>query len=324
MFALVLISLGHLVGPIADQSRLPLLPAADAWKALPRANPALPVWARTLAEPLPRTTGYMLELDAVHRAKNPLGPVLAATLRWAAADALDCEYARAYAVADLRRAGLSAAEVETATKGWKGLPDDQRIAVAFTRKLTTAGHAITDTEFADLLGGYGPARTVAIVHTIAHANFQNRVFLALGAKVEPGGPVPPFEVKLDAEARAKLVAPPRPPWAEVTKTVTNPSGPAKPEWDTKSHSELETLLASQKARKGRIPLPDSAVIESLPVESRPQARRVVWTNVSMGYQPTLTRAWFDTMGTFQQEAKFDRVFSNSFFWVVTRSNDCFY
>ena len=34
--------------------------------------------------------------------------------------------------------------------------------------------------------------------------------------------------------------------------------------------------------------------------------------------------WFDTMGAFQQEAKFDRVFSNSFFWVVTRSNDCFY
>ena len=29
-------------------------------------------------------------------------------------------------------------------------------------------------------------------------------------------------------------------------------------------------------------------------------------------------------GAFQQEAKFDRVFSNSFFWVVTRSNDCFY
>ena len=108
------------------------------------------------------------------------------------------------------------------------------------------------------------------------------------------------------------------------KAVPEGKGPTRAEWDAKSHTELETLLASQKARKGRIPLPDPAVIEALPAEARPQARRVNWTNVSMGYQPLLTKAWFDTMGTFQQEAKFDRVFSNSYFWVVTRSNDCFY
>jgi hypothetical protein len=44
----------------------------------------------------------------------------------------------------------------------------------------------------------------------------------------------------------------------------------------------------------------------------------------MGYQPVLTKAWFDCMGTFQQEASLDRVFSNTYFWVITRSNDCFY
>ena len=320
MFALVLISFGY----AADAPRLPVLPDADAWKALPRENPPLPVWAKALAGPLPRTTGIMLELDAVHRAKNPLGPVLAATLRWAAADAIGCEYARAYAAADLRRAGLTDREVAAATRGWKDLPADDRAAVAFARKLTTAGHAITDAEFADLLGRYGPAKTVAVVHTVAHANFQNRIFLALGAAVEPGGPLPPFDVKLDSAARAKLVASPRPLWEQVTKAAVDAKAPTRPDWDWKSHAELETLLASQKARKGRIPLPDPAVIDTIPVESRPQARRVLWTNVSMGYQPVLTKTWFDTMSAFQQEAKFDRVFSNSYFWVVTRSNDCFY
>lgn len=324
MFLSIPTALLALAVSLTDPPRLPILPTVDAWKALPRETPPLPVWAKTLAGPLPRTTGFMLELDAVHRAKNPLGPALAATLRWACADAIGCDYARAYAAADLRRAGLAQPAIDAATRGWKGLPDDDRTAVAFARKLTTAGHAITDAEFADLLGRYGPAKTVAVVHTVAHANFQNRIFLALGATVEPGGPVPPFDVKLDADARAKLVAPPRPPWAEVTKAVTDPTGPTRPAWDAKSHSELETLLASQKARKGRIPVPDPSALDFLPADVKARSSRIVWSTVSLGYQPLLTKAWFDTMGVFQEEAKFDRVFSNSFFWVVTRSNDCFY
>ena len=44
----------------------------------------------------------------------------------------------------------------------------------------------------------------------------------------------------------------------------------------------------------------------------------------MGYAPELTRAWFECMQAFQRESSLDRVFSNSLFWVVTRSNECFY
>jgi hypothetical protein len=44
----------------------------------------------------------------------------------------------------------------------------------------------------------------------------------------------------------------------------------------------------------------------------------------MGYQPVLTKAWFDTMRLFHQEARMDRVFGNTYFWVITRSNECFY
>jgi hypothetical protein len=44
----------------------------------------------------------------------------------------------------------------------------------------------------------------------------------------------------------------------------------------------------------------------------------------MGYQPEMTRAWFAVLYAFYDEAKPDRVFTNSVFWVVTRTNDCFY
>ena len=35
-------------------------------------------------------------------------------------------------------------------------------------------------------------------------------------------------------------------------------------------------------------------------------------------------AWFDAMNTYNAEAKIDRVFENTVFWIVTRSNRCFY
>ena len=41
---------------------LPVATDADAWKVIHRKNPPLPVWARTLAGPLPKTTAAMLRL----------------------------------------------------------------------------------------------------------------------------------------------------------------------------------------------------------------------------------------------------------------------
>src|SRR5579871_5467110 len=94
--------------PAPAEAPAPRFPAAgndEAWKMLPREQPPLPAWARVLVRTLPKTTGAMLELDYLHRAGNPLGPVLAGKLRWAAADTLGCDYGRRYAEADLRRAG---------------------------------------------------------------------------------------------------------------------------------------------------------------------------------------------------------------------------
>jgi hypothetical protein len=107
--------------PRGDHARVPVPGDADAWKYLPEAERGagqrLPWWARALARPLPRTTAAMLDLDRLHRARSPLGPVLRGKMRWVAADANRCDYGRAYAEAELRRAGLDEAAGGGGTRG---------------------------------------------------------------------------------------------------------------------------------------------------------------------------------------------------------------
>jgi hypothetical protein len=76
----------------------PLSSNEEAWKFLPATlvggGARLPTWARATARDLPRTTAAMLDLDRLHRTNNPLGPSLRGKMRWVAADANHCEYAK--------------------------------------------------------------------------------------------------------------------------------------------------------------------------------------------------------------------------------------
>ena len=291
----------------------------EAWATLPRDNPSLPPWARVAVGPLPRTTAKMLELDYFHREKNPLGPELAALLRWTAADALGSAYGKSTAEADLRRAGVPARVLAKLGETDAHAPD-VRLAVAFARRLTIEGYAITDAEFAELLKVYGPEKVTAIVHSVAYANFHNRIVLGLGAA---GEAVPPVDVRFAPERLAKVVAPVRPSWNDL-KSVKGGGLSVRVDWSKGGADEVNATLERQKERKLRIPLPNPARIKELPTKEREQAERVVWTNVSSGYQPEMPRVWFAAMSSFYEEAKVDRVFTNSVFWVVTRTNDCFY
>lgn len=306
-----------------EAPRFPALPPEDAWKLLPRDNPPLPAWALVLAQSLPRTTGAMLELDYFHRAKNPLGDAWSAKLRWVAADAAGCEYTKSYAEADLRRALKNPKDVVRLLKGKPA--KEERAALAFARKMTEAPYTVTDAEVAELLAQFGPEKLVAMVHTLAHANFQNRMFLALGVSVEKGGPLPPRDLGLDVKARAKIATASRPPWDELAKTSAPADlSPSRLDWRPLTFADLEKAMALQKTRKPRIePLPPERLAH-LPPEVRDHATRVVWSNISLGHQGDMTNAWFSCMRTFQQEAKLNRVFSGSMFWVITRSNECFY
>lgn len=303
-------------------SRFPAAPPVDAWALLPREDPPLPAWARVLVQTHPRTTGAMLELDRLHRADNPLGPVVAAKLRWVAADALGSDYGRATARADLKRAGAGPDEVRRLIDGRPA--EDERLLIAFARQLTSAAYLVTDDQVAALIKQLGPEKVVAAVHTVAFANFQNRVTLALGIKVEPGGPCPPLSVRLDQDRRATLTAPPRPAWERVTAARPKKEYDAPPDWKEVPYEELERRMAAQKERALRIPLPDRSRDDKLPPDLRQQASAIVWTNVSGGYQPEMTAGWFGMLAEYRADGRLDRVFGSTLFWVVTRANDCFY
>jgi alkylhydroperoxidase family enzyme len=297
----------------------------DAWKRIPPQYPALPVWARTLVSPLPKTTGAMLELDRLHRSENPLGPVLSAKIRWVAADALGCEYARRYAEADLKRAKVPQADIDAFLEGTDTPTDAEKLAFKFARKLTKAAYTVTDSEFERVLKAFGPEKTCALVHSLAYCNFHNRILLALRVEVEPNGPLPPLEVPLDSEKRMTVASPPRPDWGEL-KGAKPPKVPVRFAWTDDEDETIDVLAAveTQKQRTVRIPLPDKAQFAELPADAKQQSENIVWMTVSMGYQPRMTAAWFTCLRAYQSEAKFNRLASNSVFWVVTRSNECFY
>ena len=305
--------------PIKPQKPFPLIENEAAWNMLPRENPLLPPWARALVGPLPKTTAKMLELEYLHRAKNPLRPELAAVLQWTVADSLGCKFGKATAEADLRRAGVPAKYLAN-VGNHPGLDPEVRIAAAFARKLTQEGYAVTDEEFAALLKLFGPEKVTAIVHTVAYANFHNRIVLGIGAD---GEPVPPLDVKFDPDKLAKLPTPARPPWDDL-KAVTADGISIRVEWSKTSQEELNLTLEKQKERKLRIPLPDASQLAKLPPKEREGAEKIRWNTVSSGYQPEMPRAWFAALYAYYDEAKVDRVFTNSVFWVVTRTNECFY
>jgi alkylhydroperoxidase family enzyme len=121
---------------------VPLLDDDAAWSKLPGVENAsgrrLPAWARALAGSLPRTTAAMLELDYLYRTSDAFDSRLRARMRWVAARANRCEYARAIAEADLLRAGATAQDVAQLAAGTGDLPTGDRAALAFAHKMTLA------------------------------------------------------------------------------------------------------------------------------------------------------------------------------------------
>jgi alkylhydroperoxidase family enzyme len=313
---------------LGQPPRVPILSDEQAKGKLPKIEQGrdapLPVWARMLAEPLPNTTAAMLRLDYLHRAKSPLDPVLRGKVRWMAAHMNRCQYSEAYAAADLRRAGVREEAIRELAGELSKLSDAERAALLFARKMTLDAATVTDAEMARLRQLYGDQSTVALVLLLAYANFQDRLLLAIGAEVEPGGPYPPCEVGFAADAHA--AAPERMP-IEARQVAGLSAIPADPDWTSVDFGELQKLMEEQRAREPRIPVPRwEDARKALPPEAtadRPPLR-IRWSLVCLGYQPELARAWGACMGAFAADSKQDRVFEETLFWVVTRSLRCFY
>lgn len=309
---------------------IPTLDDAQAWGRLPpldvgRRQP-LPCWARMLADSLPRTTAAMLELDALHRAHSPLGAVLAGKVRWTVAQANRCAYSVAYAEADLRRAGLDEPALASLADETAELPENDRLVRRFARRLTLEADTLTDDEVASVRDLLGEADLVALVLLVAHANFQDRLLLALGAEVEAGGPLPPLEARF---ANVGKDAGPIVPERVLPEAAAAPVVPERvddPEWRSLDFPALKHSMQTQRVRGGRIRVPTwEEVTDTFPEEQRPQHPvRIRWTLVCRGYQPELAAGWSACLRTFAEESRQDRVFEESVFWVITRTLHCFY
>jgi alkylhydroperoxidase family enzyme len=304
--------------------RLPMLTNEEAWKRMPGAPQMaqpLPGWMRLLAGPLPLTTSRMLELDALHRTGNRLDAKLRGLVRWAAADANRCSYAKAVAAADLRRAAATDAELQALADEPSRLSPAERVAVAFARKLMREAHAVTDNEVKQLLQFFGEERVVALVALLAHASFQDRIFLSANVLVEPGEPLPPLTVPF-ANPEPKLPTDGTVPEQKAAKVVLGAKGVAAgADW-----LGLQVSLDQQRVRVGRIRVPSREEVLRRIGDDHPALWQadILWSRVCYAFQPELTDAWFACSAAFRQEAGLDRVFEQCIFWVITRSQQCFY
>lgn len=307
-------------------------PAAESggvWKFLPPAERGagrpLPAWAQALAPALPNTTAAMLELDYLHRVKSPLDPVLRGKMRWVAAHANRCAYAEAQAAADLRRAGVSEADIQALAGDPASAAPAERAALEFTRKLTLAADTVTDAEVARLIAHYGDKQVVAMVLLLAYANFQDRLLLALGLAPESGDALLPVEVKFVRKDGPEVQAPRRrPPEGNAAPTV--PEHIADADWSALDFARLQKEMEGQRGRSGRVRVPAWDEVRKHLPPGYPADRplRIQWSLVCTGHQPELALAWSACTRAFAQDAKQDRVFEESLFWVVTRSLRCFY
>jgi alkylhydroperoxidase family enzyme len=309
---------------------IPLLSDAEVWRRMPTAisgggEQPLPVWARAVAVELPRTTAAMLWADLAHRVHSPLDPQLRAKMRWVVAHANRCDYGRAYALADLRRAGADEVVVRALQGPSSAWPDADREPLEFARLLTVAAPTITDEQFARLRERFGDKRVAAMVLLAAFGNFQDRIVLGLGLPLEAGGPLPPIDVRFsdDAFQMAPFV-PPRgavPPLLEAGERVVTSDA----EWAAVTYSELQARLEQQRARQPRLPIPDwETVRKNIPPAMAARPTRIVWNLVCSGYVPELAVPWSVTTRTMWIEAAGDRVFEESLFWIQARSIDCNY
>ena len=311
-------------------SIFPVSSDEECWRKLPPAEKgggqALPTWARAMAGAMPRTTAAMLRLDYLHRTRNPLGPELRGKMRWVAGRANNCEYSMAYAEADLIRAGIDGTELRSLKGELRNLPEPERAALEFAHQMTVDASKVTDADVARLLASYGEQKVVAMVLLLAHANFQDRMLLALGSDIEPGGPLPPREIQFNLKTDPPPVVPPR-KRPEERPVPDEPTRVDDPFWLSMAFDDLQGRLTEQRQRPSRIRIPSwEEVLRVMPPEvPRPEKPiRIQWTLVTTGFQPELATAWSNTTRAFREESKQDRVFEESLFWIVTRTIHCFY
>ena len=305
----------------------------DAWKRLPKAETGqgqpLPSWARMMVGEVPRSTAAFLQLDLAQRTKSPINPKLRAAMRWIPAHANHSSYAEAYAIADAKRAGLDDAKLKALSlEGYPGWSDAEKAALTFAYKMTVASDTVTDAEFAILVKNFGENQAASMVLLLAYANFQDRLLICLGAPIEEGGPLPPVEVSFAPESFTTKALPPHP---AQKKPLPKPTGTDlvqdDPSWASSSYESLQVALEAQRRKPTRLAIPEwDQVAKNLPEGAFKNPSDIIWYRIVFKYAPELAVPFDIYMRTAAAEtdAKWDRIFGQSLFWVVTRAINCPY
>ena len=246
-------------------------------------------------------------------------------MRWVIAHANRCAYGEAYALADLERAGADVAAVKSLTGDPAHWPDSDRDPLDFARQMTTEAPAVPDELFARLRQRYGDKQVAAMVLLAAYGNFQDRIVLGLALPFESGaalaaarGQVCGGCVSVNAGfAAAACIAGAHSLGATVVER--------DPEWSKLTYDELQSRIERQRRRNPRLPVPSwDEVKKNLSAAQAARPTRIVWNLVCSGYVPELAIPWSNSTRTMWAEAKPDRVFEESLFWVQTRSIRCNY
>ncbi len=147
------------------ETRTPVLPPADGsgpnWERL------LGVFPRSMTS---RVTGIKAAAE-----KGLVPARIQAEIAWAAAREDRAWYALALARDRLKAVGFTADQMFALDGDNTELPEKERLAVAFARKLTVAPATVTDADVEGLRKVFEDKQVAEIVHHVCNAAFLNRV-----------------------------------------------------------------------------------------------------------------------------------------------------
>jgi AhpD family alkylhydroperoxidase len=154
-------------------ARTPLLPLAADAKALGFEGTG-PNWARFLAVFPNSSKGRAAGLKA-GMAGGKLSPRLKAGIAWVAAREDRAWYALAVARARLKATGLTDDQIFGLDADAAVLPEKERLALSFARKLSAAPATVTDTDVEALRRHFTDHEVAEVVHHVCNAAFFDRV-----------------------------------------------------------------------------------------------------------------------------------------------------
>jgi alkylhydroperoxidase family enzyme len=160
----------------AARTRAATLPVADeaAAKELWASGRPAPNWVRLLATFPKASRGRVAGLTAAAE-KGTLSPRLKAAIAWAAAREDRAWYALAVARDRLKALGLTEDQVFALDAERNDLPERERRAVAFARKLTVGPSTVTDADVEALRKVFTDREVAEVVHHTCNAAFFNRL-----------------------------------------------------------------------------------------------------------------------------------------------------